>query len=145
MNKEEFERHMAFMVEQQARLAVGFEEWREAHKETESIVARLAYATLHGFKDVNAKIDAMIDGQIRLQDIQARTEACIQRTESSIERTHANIEASIARTEASIDRTQANIEANFARTEANIAKTDATLRRFIEKVDRIIGERHTEK
>ena len=53
----------------------------------EELVNRLAAATLAGFKDVNAKIDALVDSQIRLTDAQARTEEARARTEASQART----------------------------------------------------------
>ena len=35
---------------------------------------RLAYVTLEGFKDVNVKIDALVDSQLRLAELQSRTD-----------------------------------------------------------------------
>jgi hypothetical protein len=43
-------------------------------------VARLAHATLVGFKDVNAKIDALADSQILLTDAQSRTDKSLADT-----------------------------------------------------------------
>jgi hypothetical protein len=70
-----FERKMAFIADQQAQFAIGMQELRELHAEaekarahSESIVARLAYATLEGFKDVNAKIDGLVNSHIRMED-----------------------------------------------------------------------------
>jgi hypothetical protein len=37
-------------------------------------VGRLAYATLEGFKDVNTKIDALADSQLKLTESQSRTD-----------------------------------------------------------------------
>src|ERR1700674_877348 len=100
MSNEEFERTMAFIVQQQAQFSVDIQLLGEAQKETAQnlaqtaqksaqteqnlarteqnlaqteqivaqtgeIVARLANVTLAGFKDVNAKIDALVDSQIR--------------------------------------------------------------------------------
>jgi len=86
MNDKEFERNMAFIVEQQARFTLGFERLQEVHTETENVVARLAYATLEGFKDVNVKIDALADAQIRLNDSQARTDESLRRLISKVDR-----------------------------------------------------------
>jgi hypothetical protein len=85
---EDFERKMAFIADQQAQFAIGMQELREGHAETqkahaetekaiaqaEAIVARLAYATLEGFKDTNAKINALVDSQIGMDDSYKRTE-----------------------------------------------------------------------
>ncbi|HVF23254.1 MAG TPA: hypothetical protein VM941_09270 [Pyrinomonadaceae bacterium] len=76
--KEEFERNMAFISDQQARFAVGMQEVRERHAETEAIVARLAYATLEGFKDTNAKINALVDSQIGYEDRLQRLQDVIE-------------------------------------------------------------------
>lgn len=93
MSNEEWERTMAFIVAQQAQFSVDIQLLREAQKETAQnlaqtaqksaqteqnlarteqivaqtgeIVGRLASVTLAGFKDVNAKIDALVDSQIR--------------------------------------------------------------------------------
>ena len=66
MNNEEFERKMSFIVEQQAQFAADIQQMRELQAQTENVVARLAHATLEGFGDVNAKIDSLVDSQIRL-------------------------------------------------------------------------------
>ena len=119
MNDKEFERKMAFIVEQQAQFAVDMDRMKEVHAETENVVARLAYATLEGFKDVNVKIDALVDAQIRLNDSQDRTDELIARNAQSIAR---------------------NTE-SIARTGENIARTDENLRRLISTVDRLVDER----
>ena len=74
MNNEEFERKMAFIVEQQAQFATDIQQMRELQAQTENVVGRLAHATLGGFKDVNAKIDSLVDSQIRLTETQAHTD-----------------------------------------------------------------------
>ena len=74
MNNEEFERKMAFVVEQQAQFAVDIQQMRELQAETENVVGRLAHATLEGFKDVNVKIDSLVDSQIRLTEAQTHTD-----------------------------------------------------------------------
>src|SRR5262245_22287768 len=111
MNNEEFDRKMAFIVEQQAQFASDIQQMRDVQQElqatqaqTENVVARLAHATLEGFKDVNAKIDALVDAQIRLNESQAHTDQ------------------------------------NLARTDANLARTDESLRSLIAVVDRYFRE-----
>jgi hypothetical protein len=75
MSNEELERRMAFIVEQQAQFASDIHQLREAQTQTDQvvaqtgeIVARLANVTLEGFKDVNAKINALVDSQIRTDE-----------------------------------------------------------------------------
>ena len=74
MNNEEFERKMAFIVEQQAQFAVDIQQMRELQTQTENVVTRLAHATLEGFRDVNTKIDSLVDSQIRLTEAQTHTD-----------------------------------------------------------------------
>jgi hypothetical protein len=68
MNNEEFDRKMAFIVEQQAQFAADVQQLQAAQTQTENVVARLANATLAGFNDINAKISALVDSQIRTDE-----------------------------------------------------------------------------
>lgn len=75
MSNEEFERKMEFIVNQQAQFAVDIQQLRKAQtrteqtvQETQQLISRLAAATLEGFKDVNAKIDALVDSQMRTEE-----------------------------------------------------------------------------
>ena len=105
MSNEEFERKMTFIVEQQAQFASDIQRLQESQSRTEQIVAqsgeivahtgeivaqtgeivaRLANVTHVGFNDVNAKINALVDSQIRtdekinaLGDSQIRTDEVI--------------------------------------------------------------------
>ena len=74
MNNEEFDRKMAFIVEQQAQFAADIQQMRELQAQTENVVGRLAQATLEGFRDVNAKIDSLVDSQIKLTEAQTHTD-----------------------------------------------------------------------
>lgn len=74
MSNDEFERRMAFIVEQQAQFASDIQQLRESQAQTDSVVARLANVTLEGFKDVNTKINALVDAQIRTEENLSRTE-----------------------------------------------------------------------
>ena len=72
---------MAFIVEQQVQFASDIQQMRKVQEElqatqaqTENVVGRLAHATLEGFKDVNVKIDALVDAQSRLNESQAHTD-----------------------------------------------------------------------
>lgn len=75
MSNEEVDRKIAFIIEQQAQFASDILQLREAQSElqatqaqTEQVVARLAHATLEGFKDVNAKINSLVDSQIHTDE-----------------------------------------------------------------------------
>jgi flagellar basal body rod protein FlgG len=81
MTNEEFEKKMEFIVEQQAQFATDINQLRETQAQlqatqvqTEQVVSRLANVTLEGFKDVNAKITALVDSQINLTEAQSRTD-----------------------------------------------------------------------
>jgi N-methylhydantoinase B/oxoprolinase/acetone carboxylase alpha subunit len=71
---------MNVVVQQQALFAADLERRREREAEFEAkhdvwkaeiedILTRLARVTNEGFKDVNAKIDALVDGQIRTDEV----------------------------------------------------------------------------
>ena len=68
MSNEEVDQRIAFIIKQQAQFASDIQQLREVQLQTEQIVARLAGATLEGFKDVNAKINALVDSQIRTDE-----------------------------------------------------------------------------
>jgi hypothetical protein len=68
MSNEEFERKMAFIVEQQAHFAADIQQLQATQAQTENVVGRLANATLAGFNDVNVKIEALVDSQIRTDE-----------------------------------------------------------------------------
>src|SRR5437867_10843387 len=74
MNNEEFDRKMAFIVEQQAQFAADIQQMRELQAQTENVVGRLAHATLEGSRDVNTKIDSLVDSQIRLTEAKTHTD-----------------------------------------------------------------------
>jgi hypothetical protein len=91
MSNEELERRMAFIVEQQAQFASDIQQLREPQSQTDQlvaqsgeIVARLANVTLEGFKDVNAKINAPVDVQIRTEENLSRTNENLARTDDHL-------------------------------------------------------------
>ena len=113
MSNEEFERKMAFIVNQQAKFEVDIEKLYEAQmlteqklQETNAVVTRLAYVTNEGFKDVNAKINALVNSQIALQDSQKQTDEQLRRTSEQTERT----EASLDRLSETVDRLSETVD-----------------------------------
>jgi len=68
MSNEELERKMAFIIEQQAQFSADIQQLQATQAQTENVVGRLANATLAGFNDVNAKINALVDSQIRTDE-----------------------------------------------------------------------------
>lgn len=110
MTNEEFEKRRDFILEQQAQFAADIQQLREAQTQTEQvvvqtgeIVARLAHVTLEGFTDVNAKINALVDSQIRtdekinaLADSQKQTNGTINALVESQMHTHDDLRNLIA-------------------------------------------------
>lgn len=86
-NNEDIERKMNFIVEQQAQFASDIQQLQESQARTEQIVAqtaetvgqmgevvtRLANVTHVGFTEVNAKLNALVDSQIRTEENVGRT------------------------------------------------------------------------
>ena len=79
MNNEEFERKMAFIVDQQAQFAADIQQLQETQAQTEKVVARLANATLAGFTNVDVKIDALVDSQMRTDETLRNLMAVVDR------------------------------------------------------------------
>ena len=86
MSNEEFEKKMEFILEQQAQFAANMQEHDARFAQLENIVNRLAAVTLEGFKDVNAKIDALVDSHIRLAEDQAQTAANLRNLVAVVDR-----------------------------------------------------------
>lgn len=153
MNNEEFDRKMAFIVEQQAQFAADIQqlqeaqvrlqesqvEFRKSQDRTDQVLAhtvavvgdvgevvtRLAKVTHAGLTDLNVKINALVDAQIRTEENLARTEKNLSRTEKNLSRTEKNL---------------SRTEKNVSRTEKNVSRTEETLRNFIANVDRRFRE-----
>ena len=93
MNNEDLQRKMAFIIEQQAQFASDIQRLEESQARTDQvvaqtgeIVARLANVTLEGFKDVNAKIDALVDSQIRTDENVSRTDETLRNLIALVDR-----------------------------------------------------------
>ena len=75
--------------------------------QTGEIVTRLARGTLEGFKDVNAKINSLVDSQIR-------TDENVRRTDEAFKDVNAKINSLVdsqIRTEENLRRTDENVNA----------------------------------
>ena len=100
MNNEDFERKMTFIVNQQTQFAVDIDKLRQrqdkteesidrlvaVHTKTEEVVTRLAYVTNEGFKEVNAKINALVNSQIALEDAHRETEKQLKQTSEKVDK-----------------------------------------------------------
>lgn len=71
MTNQELERKMNFIVDQQAQFERRHQIWKV---EIEDLLTRLARVTNEGFKDVNAKINALVDSHIRMEEQQKKTD-----------------------------------------------------------------------
>src|SRR5262249_45356883 len=127
MNNEEFDRKMAFIVEQQAQFASDIQllqesqaqlqesqaQLQESQARTEQVVAqtvaavaqsaetvgqvvdvvtRLANVTHAGFTEVNGKINALVDAQIRTEENLIRTDKNVANTDESLKNLIALVE-----------------------------------------------------
>jgi hypothetical protein len=86
MSNEEVERRIAFIIEQQAQFTGDIQQLRVVQGQTEQIVGRLANVTLEGFKDVNARINALVDSQITLTEAQSHTDENLRSLISVVDR-----------------------------------------------------------
>ena len=112
MHNEEFDKKMAFIVEQQAQFASDIQllqesqaqlqqsqaQFQESQARTDQVVAqtaevvgqmgavvtRLANVTHAGFTEVNAKINALVDAQIRTEEHLIRTDKNVAGTDESL-------------------------------------------------------------
>jgi DNA repair exonuclease SbcCD ATPase subunit len=125
MTNEEFEKRMEFIVEQQAQFTADIQQLKEAQAETNQLVNRLAAVTLEGFKDVNAKIDALVDSHIRLSDAQDR-----------LSESQTRLSESQARTDEAIRKLSESQDRLFESQD----RTDGALKKLIDLVDRHISE-----
>lgn len=110
MNNEEFDRKMAFIVEQQAQFASDIQQLQESQARTDQVVAqtaevvgqmgevvtRLAHVTHAGFTEVNAKLNALVDAQIRTEEHLMRTEEHLMRTDKNVAGTDESLKTLIA-------------------------------------------------
>jgi hypothetical protein len=99
MNNEEFDRKMAFIVEQQAQFASDFQQLQESQAQTAEtvgqmgeVVTRLANVTHAGFTEINAKINALVDAQICTEENLLRTDKNVATTDESLKNLIAIVE-----------------------------------------------------
>ena len=120
MNNEEIERKMNFIVEQQAQFASDIQQLQESQARTEQVVARTSVTVAHtveavaqtaetvgrmgdavtrlanvmhaGFTEINAKISALVDAQIRTEENLTRSEAKVARTEENLNKLASDVD-----------------------------------------------------
>ena len=139
MSNEEFERKMEFILGQQAQFSSDIQILREAQSQTDQLVTRLANVTFAGFKDVNAKIDALVDSQIALTAAQSQTEKDLLEGSKDVNaKIDSLVDSQIALTEAQ-NRTDENLkrtDEHLKQTDENIKRTDEHLKQTDENIKR---------
>ena len=111
MGNENIDKQMEFILEQQAQFTVRM-------GQLEDLVVRLARGTLERFEATDSRVNDVDERISALVDSQIRTEENIKKTEENIKQT----------------------EENVKKTEANVKKTDESLRSLIAVVDRYFSE-----
>jgi predicted nuclease with TOPRIM domain len=93
MTNEEMQKTMQFILEQQAQFTVDIQRLQEGQQrlvesqlETNNLLNRLAAATVKGFEDVNAKINALVDAQMRTDENLNRTNEEVRNLTAVIDR-----------------------------------------------------------
>ena len=93
MTYEEMQKTMQFIIEQQAQFTVDIQQLKESQAKTEGnvnqladIVARLAAATLEGSKDINAKINALVDAQMQNEENIKKTDEAVRNLTAVVDR-----------------------------------------------------------
>ena len=86
MTDEEINKKFDVVAKHLATLAVGQQKLQETQAQTEQIVNRLAAATLEGFKDVNTKIDALVDAQMRTEESLRKTDETVRDLSAVVDR-----------------------------------------------------------
>jgi len=160
MTNDEFEETKEFILQQQAQFASDIQRSREAQTQTDlvlthigevlaqtgEIVGRLANVTHEGFKDVNAKLNALVDSQIRtdekinaLADSQAQTDEKI----NSLVDSQINLTDAQSRTDGKINAlvaSQKQTDDKFRELADSQKQTTEDLKKLIANVDRYFSE-----
>lgn len=128
MNNEEVDRKMAFIVEQQAQFTVDIQNLRESQAQTEQLVNRLAYVTNVGFKDVNVKIEALVDAQNRTDDAIRRLTASQDRTDEQLKQTDERLKQT--------DEQIKQLGEQLKQTDEQLKRTDEKFSKVLDRLDR---------
>ncbi len=125
MTDEEMQKTMEFILNQRAQFAADIQKLQERQAETESLIGRLAVVTTKGFEDVDRRISALVDAQMRAEEKLNKTAGDLNEKMSAL------ADAQI-RTEEGLNRTNEVVK-----------KTNEDLRNLIAVVDRHLSEGHT--
>ena len=120
MNNQEFERKMNFIVEQQAQFERRHQIWKI---EIEDLLTRLARVTNEGFKDVNSKINALVDSHIRMEERQNKTDEQLRLTGEQLRLTDEQLRLTAEQLRINAEQQQ--------KTDEQLRRTDELLRRHL--------------
>ena len=152
MNNEEVQRNIAFIIDQQARCAVEREKLFEAQhlteqrfqlvteklQETNDVVTRLAYVTNAGFKDVSAKIDALVDSHIALENSHKQLDETLSARINALIDSHVELRASQKQTDEQLKQTGDEVH----KLSVTVDKLSVTVDKLSVTVDRYIRRRN---
>ncbi len=153
MTNEEMQKTMQFILEQQAQFVVDIQKLQESQTQTNDLLTRLAAVTVRGFEETNAKIDALVDSQIRLTEAQTRNEEAITDINAKInalvdsnvrlsegqERLSEKLER-LSESHERLSESEARLSEKMERLSESQAKTDERLRHLMEAADRYFSE-----
>jgi tetrahydrodipicolinate N-succinyltransferase len=86
MTNEEMQKAIEFIINQQAQFSTDIQKLQETQTETNQLLTRLAAITVKGFEDTNAKINALIDAQIRTDEHLNRTDEAVRNLTAVVDR-----------------------------------------------------------
>jgi Spy/CpxP family protein refolding chaperone len=93
MTNEEMQKTIHFIIEQQAQFTADIQKLQEGQQklvesqiETNNLLNRLAAATVKGFEDANAKINALIDAQMRTDETVRKTDETVRNLTAVVDR-----------------------------------------------------------
>jgi hypothetical protein len=86
MTHEEMEKAMQFVVEQRAQFAADIQRLSEAQVDTNQLLNRLAAATVKGFEEHNARINALVDAQLRTEESLKETQESLRNLIAVVDR-----------------------------------------------------------
>ena len=86
MTDEEINKKFDVVADHLASLTINVERLAEAQVQSDQFLNRLAAATLEGFRDVNAKINALVDAQMRTEESLIRTSENLRNLTAVVDR-----------------------------------------------------------
>jgi hypothetical protein len=86
MTSEEMQKTMEFILNQQAQFAADIQKLQGSQMETNQLLNRLAAATVKGFEETNAKINALIDAQMRTDENLKKTDEAVRNLTAVVDR-----------------------------------------------------------